>query len=43
MPKKYSVNISTAPMPRRMTKGPLDVEEYAALSSSKTSINISVL
>ena len=30
--KKYFAKVSTAPMPRRMTKGPLDVEEYTTLS-----------
>lgn len=37
MLKNYFANISKAPMPRRMTKGPLDVEEYVALAFQRNS------
>ena len=36
MLKKYFANVSTAPMQRRLTKGPLDVEEYDSLSLQQT-------
>ena len=36
MLKKYFANVSAAPMPRRLTKGPLDVEEYGPLSLQRT-------
>ena len=36
MLKRYFANVPAASMPRRLTKGPLDVEEYGPLSLKRT-------